>query len=158
MSWSYPRSAFACSLRVIRNKSTPQIQNPGWIGESIFFYQPHAAVRELWKFMFCVCRVTILTSSVKSSISDSRASRSRKEETMVGLSRNPPEHYCAVEWSPRVLYRRVLPHSDITKTEGLHFSQMKSAVDGIKSLGKIKIDDINCVAFVHPVLHRFLEH
>ncbi len=45
----------------------------------------------------------------------------------------------------------------ITKTEGLNFRQKKSVTDGVKDLAKIKVDDINCVAFVHHAPHRFLE-
>ncbi len=43
------------------------------------------------------------------------------------------------------------------QTEGLHFRQKKSVVHVIKGLGKIKVDDINRVAFVRHALHRFLE-
>ncbi len=48
-------------------------------------------------------------------------------------------------------------HDDITKTEGLHFGQKKSVVDGVKGLGKIKVDIINCVTLVYHARHRFLE-
>ncbi len=30
-------------------------------------------------------------------------------------------------------------------------------VDGVKGLGKIKVDNINCVTLVYHALHRFLE-
>ncbi len=33
-------------------------------------------------------------------------------------------------------------HDDITKTEGLHFGQKKSVVDGVKGLDKIKADNM----------------
>ncbi len=48
-------------------------------------------------------------------------------------------------------------HDEITKTEGLHFRQKKSVVDGVKGLGKIKVDNINCVTVDHNACHRFLE-
>ncbi len=50
-----------------------------------------------------------------------------------------------------------LTHDDITKTEGFHFCQKKSAADGVKGLGKIKVDNINWVTLVHHARHRFLE-
>ncbi len=46
-------------------------------------------------------------------------------------SRDPPRNVCFN-----------LPHGDIIKAE---------------LLGKIKVDNINCVAFVHHALHRFFE-
>ncbi len=49
------------------------------------------------------------------------------------------------------------PHDGITETEGLHFRQKKSVLDGVKGLGKIKIDKISCGAFVHHARHRKLE-
>ncbi len=49
------------------------------------------------------------------------------------------------------------PHDDITKTQGLHFHQKKSVVDGVKGLGEIKVDNINLVNLVHHARHRFLE-
>ncbi len=39
-------------------------------------------------------------------------------------------------------------HDDITKTEGLYFRQKISVVDGVKGLGKIKVDNNNCVTVV----------
>ncbi len=84
------------------------------------------------------------------------------------LLRSSVEHYCALEW-PRVFSTDVHSqdptkevcfnptHDDITKTEGLHFGQKKSVVDGVKGLGKIKVDNINCVTLIHHVRHRFLE-
>ncbi len=45
----------------------------------------------------------------------------------------------------------------MAKTEGLHFGQKKSVVDGVKGLGKIKVDNINCVTLVHQARHRFLD-
>ncbi len=33
----------------------------------------------------------------------------------------------------------------------------KFVVDEVKGLSKIKVDDINCVAFGHHARHRFLE-
>ncbi len=47
------------------------------------------------------------------------------------------------------------PHDGITKTKGLPFRQKKSVLDGVKSLGKIRVDDINCVDGVKlPVFHQ----
>ncbi len=43
------------------------------------------------------------------------------------------------------------------QSEGLHFRQKKSVVYGVKGLGKIRGDDINCVAFVNHARHHFLE-
>ncbi len=93
--------------------------------------------------------------------------RSRKRGTDVGLSRSPVEHHCALDWPPSVLHRRVLSrpdqkvcfnptHDDIAKTEGLHFRQKKSVVDGVKGLGRIKVVNINCVTLVHHVRHGLL--
>ncbi len=48
-------------------------------------------------------------------------------------------------------------HDDNTKTEGLHFDQKNSVVDGVTCLRKIKVDNINCVALVYHARHRFLE-
>ncbi len=66
-----------------------------------------------------------------------------------------------VHWNgPRVFYTHVYSrdptrkvcfnptHDDTTKTEGLHFRQKTSVVDGVKGLGKIKVDNINCVTLV----------
>ncbi len=55
---------------------------------SHFCDQFNAAIRDLRRFMFCVCKVTILASSAKSSITTSRSSGSRKVETGVGLSQS----------------------------------------------------------------------
>ncbi len=49
------------------------------------------------------------------------------------------------------------PSDDITKIEGLHVSKKKSVVDVVTGLGKVKGNDILCVAFFHHVRHRFLE-
>ncbi len=94
--------------------------------------------------------------------------RSRKGEPGLGLSRSPAEHHCA--WNgPRVFStdvhsrdptRKVCfnpTHDDITNIEGLHFGQNKSVGDGIKGLGKVKVDNINCVTLVYHMRHRFLE-
>ncbi len=48
-------------------------------------------------------------------------------------------------------------YDDITKTEGLHFRKKKSVVDGVKGLGKIKVDNINCVTLVYHARHRYLK-
>ncbi len=48
-------------------------------------------------------------------------------------------------------------HADIANAEGLHFGQKKSVVHGVKRLGKIKVDNINCVTLVYHARHRFLE-
>ncbi len=45
----------------------------------------------------------------------------------------------------------------MTKTERLHLRQKKSVIDGVKGLGKIEADYINCVTLVHHARHRFLE-
>ncbi len=68
---------------------------------------------------------------------------------------------------PSVLHRRELsrprkvcfnsPYDDIIKAEGLHFRQKESVIDGVKGLGKIKLDDINCVTIIDHVRYRFLE-
>ncbi len=44
-----------------------------------------------------------------------------------------------------------------TTTEGLHFGQKKSVVDGVKGLSKIKVDNINCVILIHRVHHLCIE-
>ncbi len=41
--------------------------------------------------------------------------------------------------------------------EEVHFRLKKPVIDGVKGLGKIKVDNINCVAFVQHARHRFLE-
>ncbi len=72
---------------------------------------------------------------------------------------NGPRVFCTDVYS-RDPTRKVCfntTHDDITKTEGLHFRQNKSVVDGVKGLGKIKVDNMNCVTFVHHASHRFLE-
>ncbi len=33
----------------------------------------------------------------------------------------------------------------------------KPMVDGVKDIGKIKVDDISCLAFIHHARNRFLE-
>ncbi len=40
-------------------------------------------------------------------------------------------------------------HDNITKAEGLHFHQKKIVVDLVIGLGKVKVDNINCVTLVH---------
>ncbi len=59
-------------------------------------------------------------------------------------SRDPPRKVCFN-----------LPYDDITLSEGLHYRQKKSAVDGLKVLGKVSV--INCVTFIHHARHRLLE-
>ncbi len=61
---------------------------------------------------------------------------------------SPPT--CTLETQPE-------RHTSIIKTEGRHFCQKKSVLDRVKGLGKIKVDNINCVTLVHHARHRFLE-
>ncbi len=61
---------------ILRGTSRPIVRYlhlVGLIGRSHFFDQPHAAVRELRRFILCDRWVTILTSSAKSNISVSRS-------------------------------------------------------------------------------------
>ncbi len=39
----------------------------------------------------------------------------------------------------------------------LHLYQKKSLIYGAKGFGKIKVDDINCMVFIHQACHHFLE-
>ncbi len=49
------------------------------------------------------------------------------------------------------------PYDGITKAERFHICQKKFVTDGVKGLGKFKIDDINYVGYVHYARHRFFE-
>ncbi len=86
----------------------------------------------------------------------------------MGLPRSPAEHHCALEWpgvfstdvhsrDPTRKECFILTHDDITKTEGIHFGQNKYVVDGAKSLGKIKEDNVNCVTLVYHARRCFFE-
>ncbi len=70
--------------------------------------------------------------------------RSRKRETGV-------EHRCVLECPPECS-----PPTRTLETR-LNFRQKKYVVDGVKGLGKTKVDNINCVTLVHNARHRFLE-
>ncbi len=116
------------------------------IGRSYFCDHSPAVIRELWRFMFFVRRVTILTSSAKSSASASGTSQKSFKERR---NKSGP---------PSVLHVRVCfnpPHEDITLSEGHHYRQKKSAIDGVKFLGKVNV--INCVIFIQHARHRLLE-
>ncbi len=65
----------------------------------------------------------------------------------------------APECSPQTCTLEARPerYDDITKTEGFHLRQKKSAIDGVKGVGKTEVDDINCVTLVHHARRRFLE-
>ncbi len=77
-----------------------------------FFDQSHTAIRELWRFIFCVRRVTILTSSTKSSVSASRA-------------------------AGRYITSTVLPSSIIRVTASLRTSRLKRQYRRGRKPGKI---------------------
>ncbi len=43
------------------------------------------------------------------------------------------------------------------EAKGNHLRKNKPVVDGVKAFGKMNVDDINCMAFIHHACHRFLE-
>ncbi len=113
---------------------------------SHFFDQSHAAVRELWRFMFCVHQVTMLTQPTKTSAIASRASgrwftkrRNKCGPTTAHL--NDPEvvSACVNSRNPsrKVYFNPQL--DDITKANGR--KKGKIVIDGVKNLGKIKVEE-----------------
>ncbi len=76
----------------------------------------------------------------------------------------PAGNHCTFESSPPTLTLETSPEryslthcmTTTTKAEG-HICQKKPVVDGVKSLGKINADNIDCVAVIHHACHRVLE-
>ncbi len=84
--------------------------------------------------------------------------RKERRQCLEVIHENEKQELCigvAPECSPE---RYASMHDDITKTEGLHFRQKKSVVDGVKGLGQIKVYNINCMTLVHHARHRYLEN
>ncbi len=67
---------------------------------------------------------------------------------------SPPT--CTLETRPE---RYVLIHRTTTspRPKDFTFCHKKFVIEGVKGLGKNKVDDINCVTLVHNASHRFLE-
>ncbi len=87
--------------------------------------------------------------------------KDKQEWAYHGALRNTSVHWNGPECSSPTCNLETRPERytsiQCTKTEGLHFGQKESVVDGVKGLGKIKVDNINCVTLVHHAHHRFLK-
>ncbi len=103
--------------------------------------------------MFCV---TNLISPAKSSVSASKASKRwikvdhgalRNTTTHWNVSRELSTNVYSRDPSRKVCFNPL--HDGIAKIEGHQFRQEKPVPDGVKDLGKIKVNDINFLAFVH---------